>query len=101
MEASQVADVIIKRFIEKGKAQGSRNYFGYVDSYPVGIIVSREKGQNTKIPKSTLNEAIEAVRQKPSIYYDGPSALRPYITKRIQSPLWALLRLASLDELTS
>ncbi len=49
MEASQVADVIIKRYIEKGKAQGSRNYFGYVDSYPDGIIVSREKGQDKNV----------------------------------------------------
>lgn len=101
MEASQVADVIIKRFIEKGKAQGSRNYFGYMDSYPDGINVSREKGQDTKISKSCLIEAIEAVRKDPSIYDKGPAALRPYITKRIQSPLWALLRLASLDELIS
>lgn len=101
MEASEIADVIIERFAEKGKAEGKRKCFGYVDSYSNGIIVSRENGKDTKISKLHLIATIEAVRIDPSIYDSGPAGLRKYINKRIYSPLWALLRLVSIDELVS
>jgi len=93
------AKLIIQRFIEQGKAKGKRNYFGYVGIYSNGVIISREHGQDYRVDEAYLIAAIEAVRKDPTIYDAGPTRLHPYINRWIYSPLWALLRLVSLDEL--
>ncbi len=97
--ASQVADEIIAKFAKQGTAKGKRIYFGYVRQVSHGVIVSRERGQDYMVHKDYIIKAVEAVRKEPSIYEAGPTRLHPYIDRWIYSPLWALLRLMTLEEL--
>lgn len=95
----EVAELIIERFKAKGYAEGPRNKFGFIKDDGKSIVVSRETGQDTPIKRDYIAEAVAVVRMEPNIYSAGPSKLRPYIKRRIQSPLWALLQLVSLKEL--
>ena len=93
---------IVKRFKEKGYSQvEGYNRFGYVRETPSAVIVSREKGKDTTIPFAKLLKAIEAVRDEHKVYSKGPSALRDYGITHINSPVWSLIHLLSLNEIIS
>ena len=65
------------------------------------LLVSRERGKNTIIPKSRILKAIELVRKDPAIYDRGPGALHNAEATHITPPVWAILHLMTLDELLS
>jgi hypothetical protein len=96
----EVAEEIIRNFKVKRYAKGPRNEFGFIRDDGIKIVVSRENGEDTPITREYIAQAVAAVRKDPSIYILGPSSLKPYIKRRIQSPLWALLHLVSLNEIT-
>lgn len=99
--SEQITEMIIQRFVAKGSAQGVRNVFKFVETVSGGVHVLRECGTIWLIRKEQIEQAVNAVRQEPAIYSTGPSRLKPYITGRVQSPLWAMLHLVSLDEILS
>jgi len=102
MQTSQIIRQIVKRFQQQGYAQvPGYNRFDYVGKGESYVIISRENGNDTKIPFSKLAESIEAVRKDFRVYSEGPSKLRQYGITHITSPLWALLHLCTLEELTA
>lgn len=96
----KVTSLIVERLKQKGFAQvPPLNRFGFVGQNENYIIVSREAGKDTKIYFKKLTKAIEAVRKDSKVYSKGPSSLRKYGLTHIESPLWALLHLLTLEEL--
>jgi hypothetical protein len=93
-------NVIDKRFREKGFAQVSGyNKFVYVGKTDNYFIVGREKGTNAKISISKINAALEAVKIDHSVYSAGPNSLRRFGITHINSPIWAMLHLLTIDEI--
>lgn len=93
---------IVERFQKKGFAQVSGyKEFGYISKTDKALTVSREDGEDTKIPLIKIEEAINAIRSNNSVYDDGPSSLRKYGITHITSPIWALVHLLSLEEIKS
>lgn len=91
---------ILIRLKQKGFAQvQGYNRFGFVSQADNHVLISREKGKDTRIQFQKLVKAIDAVRKDPKIYSEGPSRLRQHGLTHITSPLWALLHLLSLEEL--
>ena len=90
---------ILQTFRAKGYAQvPGYNKFGYIRETGNAVIVSREAGQDTRIPFDKIVEAIEAVRKDSKVYTEGPSALRAHGITHITSPLWALVNLLPQSE---
>lgn len=97
---AKVVQLIIKRLKDKGFAQvEGYNRFGYVRETDGSVIVSREAGKDTPIPLQKIESAIEAVRKDANTYTDGPGRLKKHGLTHINSPLWALLHLCTLNEL--
>lgn len=96
---NEITELIIRRYIDIGVAQGARNRFILIKVVLDGIYIKRESGTIWPIKKEQIVRAVEAVRQDPTIYGAGPAELKPYINERVQSPLWAMLHLLSLDEI--
>ena len=93
-------NLVIKRFQEKGFAQVSDyNRFGYIKRTDKALVVSRENGEDTRIPLEKIKLAIQAVQKNNSVYDDGPSSLRKFGITHINSPVWALIHLLSLSEI--
>ena len=98
--SDEIADMIIAEFMERKEAKGARNYFKCAGRSSKGVLVSRQNGSIYDVTKDYIIKAVEVVRIVPTIYEDGPSRLKPYINRWIYSPLWALLRLLSINEIT-
>lgn len=101
MKSSQeLTREIVKRFSERGVSRvPGYNRFGYISESGSAVFVTRERGQDTKIPFSKIEQAIKAVRKDPNVYSKGPSALRSHGITHINSPVWSLLHFLSLDEI--
>src|SRR5688572_9239717 len=68
----EVVAEIVGRLRETRYAQvEGYNRFGFVRTTDHAVIVSREAGEDTPIPFSTLEEAVKAVRRDPTIYDNG------------------------------
>jgi hypothetical protein len=93
-------NIIDERFKKKGFTQVSGYnkfvYLGKTDNY---FIIEREKGTNAKIPLSKIITAIEAVKVDHSVYNTGPNSLRRFGITHINSPIWSMLHLLSIDEI--
>ncbi len=95
-----VVGLILQRFRKLRVSQvPGYNSFGYVKETDSAVIVSREKGQDTRIPFLKLGTAVSAVRQDSSVYDEGPSRLRAYGITHINSPVWSLLHLLTKGEI--
>jgi hypothetical protein len=93
-------EAIVERFQKNRIAQiPGYKKFGYINITQKALVVSREDGENTRIPFAKIEEAIRAIRLNNSIYDDGPSSLRKYGITHITSPIWALVHLLSLEEI--
>ena len=97
--AAQLARMIGERFEAQGFAQGAQNKFTFVKRTEKGFIVGRERGEDTPISFTEIVAVIEIARQDIEVYREGPTKLKAYIQRRVQSPLWALLHLLSEEEL--
>jgi hypothetical protein len=69
------------------------NTFGYISLGRSSVMVSRETGQDTPVPFSRVELAIEILQQHPGVYAQGPNALRPFGITHLNSPIYALLHL--------
>ena len=79
MESMKILDQILKNLREKGSTQVSGyNRFGYIRETDTAVIISREAGEDTRIPFSKILECIKAVQDDASVYDGGPSKLRAY-----------------------
>ncbi len=90
---------LIARFKEKKIAQvEGYKRFEYVKETNNAVIVRRENGNEARVPKETLERAIEAVQNEPQVYNEGPSRLRNFGITYVTSPVWAILHIAKLSE---
>ena len=95
-----VVDEIIRRFRFRGHScVEGYNKFGYVRDAGRSVVVSRETGKNTVIPFKKLCMAVEAMRIDHNLYHMGPTGLRKYGITHINSPVWSLLHLLTIEEL--
>lgn len=95
----KVRKELIQKFEDAGIAQvEGYNSFGFIRRTDSGFYVSREGGEYTYISNKILAQAIDAVRQDPSVYSGGPSKLRDFGITHVNSPLWAILHLMPINE---
>ncbi len=90
---------MVNRFREAGTIKGVHIHFKYVDNDTEKVVVERDNGNRVDIFYYELEQVIEAVRQDNGIYEQGPNALRLYVIRYVYSPLWAMMRLLTLDEI--
>ncbi len=96
-----VVGEIVRRFKFRGYSQVSGyKRFGYIRETPNSVIISRENGKDTTIPFKKLYLAVEAIRKDKGIYSGGPQSLREHGITHVNSPVWSLLHMLSLEELT-
>ncbi len=97
----ELVSEIVERFRARGYAQvEGYKRFGFIRETPNAVVVSRETGQPTPIPHAKIVQAVEAVRSDPAVYDAGPSFLRDHGITHLNSPIWALLHLLTLAELS-
>ena len=96
MDSKILLGKILQRFSDRGfsKVEGY-NSFGYLRETNDAVYISRENGNNTRIPFKKILDGIEAYKAKSELYYNGPSALREYKITYITSPIWSMLHLLS------
>jgi len=99
----EVTDKIFANTRELGEIRGAPGYkkFDYIRETSSAVLLRRENGNETRVSRSVLARAIEAVRRDHSLHGKGPKALREAsgIT-HVTSPTWALLRSVPLPCLT-
>lgn len=96
---SDILSNILNEFRTNGFSQVTGyNRFGYIRETDSAVIVTRETGKDTRIPFVKIEQAIEAVKNDPSVYNAGPGSLRKHGITHINSPIWSLLHLVSLGK---
>ena len=96
----EVLKMLMSRFREEKVAQvEGYNKFEYIRETNKAVIVGRENGSEARVPFSTIENAIQAVRNDHYVYDGGPVRLRVYGITHVNSPVWAILHLAELSEL--
>ena len=98
-------DVTVSRIVDLLESRGfaqvaGYNRFGFVERGTSHVVISRENGKDTRIPFAKIEQAVLAVRRDPKVYSEGPSRLRTHGITHITSPLWALLHLLTLNDLS-
>ncbi len=96
----EVADQILQRFEDQGWSQVP-NYkrFGFIRRTNAAVIVSRENGQEARVPVRKIEQGILAVRSDLTVYADGPKALKRHGITHVNSVVWSLLHLVTEAEL--
>jgi hypothetical protein len=98
MDNNTLLAKILKTFREKRIAQvEGYNSFGYIRETGNAVWITREKGQDTSVPFSKILKGIDAYKAEPELYNQGPSKLRAYGITHVNSPVWSLLHLISLE----
>lgn len=69
--SAQAAFTLVQRLKTRGVAQveGYRA-FRFLRETELGVVVSREAGEDTAIPFAKIVEAVEAARKDPAVYVD-------------------------------
>jgi hypothetical protein len=99
--ADDIIKIIVNRFRSQGYSQvEGYNRFDFVRESSNSVIIRRESGGEPEIPYSKIRKAIEVVRSDPAVYEKGPGSLQKYGITHVSSPIWSLLHLLSLNELT-
>ena len=90
---------ILKRFKDLRIAQ-VRGYttFEYLKETPAAVYVLRQKGTKARVPFKKMTLGIDAFKAEPSLYDEGPTALRKYGITHVTSPVWTLLHLLEKGE---
>jgi hypothetical protein len=94
MDSKILLGKILQRFSDKKKSQvKGYNSFGYIYETNSAVYVTRENGNDTAISFDKIIVAIDAYKEFPELYDDGPNALRNFGITHISSPIWSLLHL--------
>ena len=101
MDSKIILGRILEKFIENkiSKYAGYAS-FGYVSHSDNIIIVTREKGNDTKVPFKKILAGIEAYKLNYKLYEEGPTALREFGISHITSPVYSLLHLLEQKDYT-
>lgn len=99
-QASEVVKLILQRFKSNGYSQvPGYKKFGFIGITAKVVTVSREAGEDTRIPFTKLEATVQAARKDPLVYDAGPGRLREHGITHINSPLWSLLHMVSKQEI--
>lgn len=99
MESIHLLSEILQRFKANGKAQvEGYNAFGYIRETENAVFVTREAGQDTRVPFDKILNGIAAYQTNPNLYQSTPTALRDYDITHVTSPVFALLHLLGEEE---
>lgn len=99
MDSKILLGKLLQRFKDQGIAQvEGYNSFHYKRETDSAVYVLRENGNEAQIPFKKLVIGIESYQANPELYYNGPSALREFDITHVNSPIWALLHLLTIEE---
>lgn len=99
MDSKILLDKILQKFSDKKVSKvGQYNSFGYIRETNKAVHVTREDGKDTAVPFSKIIIAIDAFKENPELYLDGPGKLRDFGITHINSPIWSMLHLISVEE---
>lgn len=99
MDSKILLGKILQKFKDEQNSQVV-NYkaFGYIKETDNAVFVTREAGEDTRLPFEKILIAIDAFKDDPELYDKGPSALRDYGITHINSPIWSILHLLPKSE---
>lgn len=98
MDSKILLGKILQRFSDyKTVKVEDYNSFGYIRETNNSVIVTREKGKDTRVPFRKILKGIEAYQLNPKLYIDGPKPLREFGITHETSPVWSLLHLLELE----
>lgn len=94
MDSKILLGKILQRFSDKKVCQvEGYNSFGYIKETDNTVYVTREAGQDSRIPFEKIIIGIEAYKSNLNLYNIGPNALRDFDITHINSPIWSMLHL--------
>lgn len=99
MDSKILLGKILQRFKDQGvvKVEGYKS-FGYIKETDNAVYVTREDGEDTRLPFKTILYAIDAFKSSNSLYGEGPNALRGIGITHVTSPIWSILHLLSQND---
>lgn len=74
------------------------NAFEYIRETNNAVSVTREDGKDTTVLFSKIIIAIDAFKENPELYFEGPGKLRDFGITHVNSPVWSLLHLLTIEE---
>jgi len=99
MDSKILLGKILQRFSDKRVVKiEDYNSFGYLKETGNAVFVSREAGQDTRVPFDKILTGIEAYQANPDLYNSGPAELRSFGITHVTSPVWSLLHLLTMQE---
>ncbi len=99
MDSKILLGKIIQRFKDQKESQViGYNSFGFIRETNDAVYVTRQAGKDTKIPFSKILVAIDAFKESPELYNEGPGSLRKFGITHINSPIWSILHLLSQND---
>lgn len=99
MDPRIILGKILQRFSDNGFCQASGyNKFEYLRENKNAVYIGREKDKDTRIGFEKLTLGIEAFQRNPSLYNEGPNALRDFGVTHVNSPVWSLLHLMKKED---
>lgn len=99
MDSKILLGKILQRFYDTkiARVEGYTS-FGYIKQTDTAVYVTRENGKDTRVPFDKILIGIKGYQKEPSLYYEGPGALRDLGITHVNSPVWSLLHLLSSED---
>ena len=98
MDSKILLGKILQRLQDQGYCKVKElNRFGFVEEKETLVIVSRQRGKNTKLYFKKILVGIEGYQTDTAAYDKGPSELRAFGLTHVTSPIFALLHLLPKD----
>lgn len=99
MDSKILLGKILQRFYDTKTSQvDGYNAFGYIKHSDTAVYVTRENGKDTRVPYEKILIGIEGYQKQPSLYHQGPGAVRELGITHVNSPVWSLLHLLDAKE---
>jgi hypothetical protein len=98
MDSNALLAKILETFREKNitHVEGYTS-FGYIRETGSAVLVTRQHGQDTRVPYSKILKGIDAYKADLELYNEGPDALRACGITHVNSPVWSMLHLISVE----
>lgn len=99
MDSKILLGKILQRFYDCKTILSKENKsFNYIKETDTAVYVTRENGENTRVPFDKIIIGIEGYQKQPSLYHEGPGALRDLGITHVNSPVWSLLHLLNQQD---
>lgn len=99
MDSKILLGKILQKFSDQKVSKvGQYNSFAYIRETNKAVHVTRENGKDTTVPFSKILTAIDAFKENPDLYFEGPGKLRDFGITHVNSPVWSLLHLLTIEE---